>query len=454
MSELPRREESSPSPRSPSVSGEPPSTKRASWRRWLTWGVILAVLGGGAFWFMRPQPKDPSAGLELADVQRRTVEARVTATGTLSALVTVQVGSQVSGRIQEILVDYNSPVKKGQVIARIDPQLLQAALERAKANLLSARANVQRARVEAENARRQAERAKTLRAQQFIAQQDLDTAEATAQAAQAQVTSAEASLAQAQAALNEAEVNVRYTTIVSPTDGIVISRSVDVGQTVAASLQTPTLFTIAEDLAKMQVDTSVSESDVGRLKDGMPTTFTVDAWPGQNFEGVIRQIRNAAQTVQNVVTYDAVIDVKNPDMKLKPGMTANVNITTARAENALTVPNAALRYRPPAPPPSAAPGAKEGRPGRPSAAPSTPPPPGSKTVYVLRDGRPTPVPVKAGVTDGSYTEVEGELNEGDRVITGQSAGAPGAAGAQGGGQRPGGGGMGGGMGGGRGRGPF
>ncbi|ATB28555.1 efflux RND transporter periplasmic adaptor subunit [Melittangium boletus] len=442
MSELPRREETSPSPKSVPVSVEPPR-KKGALRRWGVWALIIVVLGAFTFWFMRPQPKDPAAGFELAGVQRRTVESRVTATGTLSALVTVQVGSQVSGRIQEILVDYNSPVKKGQVIAKIDPQLLQAALERAKANLLSARANVQRARVEAENARRQAERAKTLRAQQFIAQQDLDTAEATAQSAQAQVTSAEASLAQAQAALNEAEVNVRYTTIVSPTDGIVISRSVDVGQTVAASLQTPTLFTIAEDLAKMQVDTSVSESDVGRLKDGMPTTFTVDAWPGQTFDGVIRQIRNAPQTVQNVVTYDAVIDVKNPDMKLKPGMTANVNITTARSEDVLTVPNAALRFRPPTPP------QRESAPGTANAADveaPKPPPPGSKLVYVLRNGRPTPVTVKAGVTDGSYTEVEGELREGDRIITGMTSGAQGAQGAQGASPRQGGGGMGGGRG--------
>lgn len=195
---------------------------------------------------------------------------------------------------------------------------------------MSARANLQRARVEAENSRRQAERARTLRAQQYIAQAELDTAEATAQASQTQVTSAEAALAQAQAALNEAQVNLRYATIVSPTDGLVISRSVDVGQTVTASLQAPTLFTIAEDLRKMQVDTSVAESDVGRLEDGMRATFTVDAWPGVSFEGVIRQIRNAPQTVRNVITYDAVIDVANPELKLKPGMTANVTFVTAR----------------------------------------------------------------------------------------------------------------------------
>jgi len=317
--------------------------------RWPLWLGVIAVVVAVGVWLLRPKAKDPAASFETTAVQRRDVESRVTATGTVSALVTVQVGSQVSGRIQEILVEYNSPVKKGQVIARIDPQLLQAAVERARANLTAARANVQKARVEAENSRRQAERSRTLRDQQFISQSELDTAESAAQVSQAQVTSSEASMAQAQAALNEAEVNLRYATIVSPTDGIVISRSVDVGQTVAASLQAPTLFTIAEDLRKMQVNTSVAESDVGRLQDGMRATFTVDAWPGVNFDGVIRQIRNASQTVQNV-TYDAVIDVENPELKLKPGMTANVTRVTAHRENVVTVPNAALRFRPPEPP--------------------------------------------------------------------------------------------------------
>jgi HlyD family secretion protein len=292
--------------------------------------------------------------------------------------------------------------------------------------------------VEAENARRQAERSKTLRDQQFIAQAELDTAESAAQVAQAQVTSSEASLAQAQAALNEAEVNLRYATIVSPTDGIVISRSVDVGQTVAASLQAPTLFTIAEDLRKMQVNTSVAESDVGRLQDGMRATFTVDAWPGVAFEGVIRQIRNASQTVQNVVTYDAVIDVANPELKLKPGMTANVTFVTAHRENVVTVPNAALRFRPPEPPEGAArPGPGVGGSGAPGEARARQKPaPGTKTVFVLREGRPRPVHVKPGVTDGAYTEVEGELREGDQVITALAAGAQSSQGA-GSGQRTG-----------------
>ncbi|AKJ07312.1 HlyD family secretion protein [Archangium gephyra] len=448
--ELPRREEQSPPLQPRPVPVE--DTRRwhlpARWPLWL--GVVAVVVAAGV-WLLKPKAKDPAASFETAAVQRRDVESRVTATGTVSALVTVQVGSQVSGRIQEILVDYNSPVKKGQVIARIDPQLLQAAVERSRANLIAARANVQKARVEADNSRRQAERSKTLRDQQFISQSELDTAESAAQVSQAQVTSAEASLAQAQAALNEAEVNLRYATIVSPTDGIVISRSVDVGQTVAASLQAPTLFTIAEDLRKMQVDTSVAESDVGRLQDGMRATFTVDAWPGVNFEGVIRQIRNASQTVQNVVTYDAVIDVANPELKLKPGMTANVTFVTAHRDNVVTVPNAALRFRPPEPPEGAArPGRGAGTANAAGAPGGTgafeKPAPGTKTVFVLSDGRPRPVRVKPGVTDGTYTEVEGELREGDQVITAMAAGAQSTQGAsQGSGQRTGGmGGMGGG----------
>ncbi|HEX5746567.1 MAG TPA: efflux RND transporter periplasmic adaptor subunit [Archangium sp.] len=454
--ELPRREEQSPplQPRSLPVEDTRRWHLPARWPLWL--GVIAVVVAAGV-WLLEPKAKDPAASFETAAVQRRDVESRVTATGTVSALVTVQVGSQVSGRIQEILVDYNSPVKKGQVIARIDPQLLQAAVERSRANLIAARANVQKARVEADNSRRQAERSKTLRDQQFISQSELDTAESAAQVSQAQVTSAEAALAQAQAALNEAEVNLRYATIVSPTDGIVISRSVDVGQTVAASLQAPTLFTIAEDLRKMQVDTSVAESDVGRLQDGMRATFTVDAWPGVNFEGVIRQIRNASQTVQNVVTYDAVIDVANPELKLKPGMTANVTFVTAHRENVVTVPNAALRFRPPAPPEGAAPqGPGVGGAGAPNGPGAfEKPAPGTKTVFVLRDGKPRPVRVKPGVTDGTYTEVEGELREGAQVITAMAAGAQSTQGtSQGSGQRTGGmGGMGG-MGGGRSGGGF
>ena len=229
-------------------------------RRWLLWGLLIVGGGLAGGRLIRPQAKDPAARFETAMVQRRIIESHVTATGTVSALVTVQVGSQVSGRIQELFVDYNSPVKKGQVIARIDPQLIQASVKRAQANLTAAKANLQRAKVEARNARRQAERSRLLLRQQFISQAEFETAEVTAESARTQVAAAEGALSQGRAALDEAEVNLRYTTIVSPTDGFVISRSVDVGQTVAASLQAPTLFTIAEDLRKMQVEASISEA--------------------------------------------------------------------------------------------------------------------------------------------------------------------------------------------------
>jgi HlyD family secretion protein len=436
VTELPRRDEvpvlSKPVPAAPELHKHLP-------RHWGWWLVALvAVALGGAWWARRPSG-EAVAAFETTPVERRDIQSRVTATGTLSALVTVQVGSQVSGRLQEISVDYNSPVKKGQVIARIDPQLYQAALERARASVLAAKANLQKARVDAQNARRQAARSKELLDKQLIAQAEQDTADSTAESAQAQVAASEAALAQAQASLNEAEVNLKYTAIVSPTDGIVISRSVDVGQTVAASLQAPTLFTIAEDLRKMQVDTSVGEADVGRLQPGQHATFTVDAYPGEHFEGVIRQIRNAAQTVQNVVTYDAVIDVQNPDLRLKPGMTANVTIVTDQKEDVLAVPNAALRFRPTtvaaqtgARPSGAAASAAKAPAGRSE---------GGRTVFVLRDGNPAPVPVKLGLTDGSVTEVQaGELHEGDRIITAQAGGAQGAQGSQPGGAaaRPGG----------------
>lgn len=422
VTELPRRDEV-PTPSRP-VQAEP--VKR--WhppKRWGVWLLAVGVVALAGAWWARRSPTDTVAAFDTTPVERRDIESRVTATGTLSALVTVQVGSQVSGRIQEITVDYNSPVKKGQVIARIDPQLYQAAVERARANVLVARANVQKARVEADTARRNAERSKALRDKQFISQAESETAEASAASAQTQVASAEASLAQAQASLNEADVNLKYTTIVSPTDGIVISRSVDVGQTVAASLQAPTLFTIAEDLRKMQVDTSVGEADVGRLSPGQHTTFTVDAFPSERFEGVIRQIRNAAQTVQNVVTYDAVIDVQNPELKLKPGMTANVTIVTDQKTDVLAVPNAALRFRPAAAvaaPPGDKPAGTGGAGGSVAAGRSD----GTRMVFVLREGAAAPVRVKTGLTDGSVTEVrEGELREGDRIITAQAGGAQG-----------------------------
>ena len=386
-------------------------------RRIVIAAAVAAAVLLFAGWRVARKPAPPSYQTAAAD--RGPVVARVTASGTLSALVTVQVGSQVSGRIREVLVDFNSRVRRGQVIARIDPQLFEAAAEQARANLMAAEGNLLRAQAQAIDADRQAKRTRSLANQQLVAVADAETAESTADAARASVAAAEGSVAQARAALNQAKVNLGYTAIVSPTDGVVISRSGDVGQTVAASLQVATLFVIAEDLARMQVDTSVSEADVGKLRAGMPATFTVDAYPGERFEGKVRQVRNAATTVQNVVTYDAVIDVANPELKLRPGMTANVTFVWAEREDALRVPNAALRFKPAAellPPAPAAPGAGAGPRGDAHEAASR------RTVWILRDGKPSPLPVKVGITDGTVTEViEGALSPGDECIVDSSA---------------------------------
>jgi HlyD family secretion protein len=381
----------------------------------------------------------PKVQWETAAVDRGRIVARVTATGTLSALVTVQVGSQVSGRIQQLLVDYNSPVKKGELIAKIDPQLFQAALEQARANFAAAEGNLLKAKVLADQAEIDFRRQANLSERKLIAPADYDLARSNLAAAKAQVAVNQGNLQQSKAALNQAKVNLAYTSIVSPTDGVVISRSVDVGQTVAASLQAPTLFVIAEDLRKMQVDTSVAEADVGKLTAGMDATFVVDAFPGERFKGKVRQIRNAAQTVQNVVTYDAVIDVDNSELKLRPGMTANVNFVFANRDNVLRVPNGALRFRPT---PEAlalakgepkqgakgddsgvgaAPGAEQrpsgSRPGGKGGAGRGDETPDRKSVWVLSEGMPNQVRIKIGASDGSKTEVvEGPLAESDLVI--------------------------------------
>ena len=418
--------------------------------------ALVAIVIAAVAW--RATRTAPAPKYETARVDRGRIVAQVTATGTLSALVTVQVGSQVSGRIQRLLVDYNSPVKKGQLIAKIDPELFQAALDQARANHVATRGDLSRAKVQAADAARQLERTRSLAERKLVAQADLDTSQANADGAAAGVDAAAGKVEQAKAALHQAEVNLAYTNIISPIDGTVISRSVDVGQTVAASLQAPTLFVIAEDLAKMQVDTSVAEADIGKLRDGMEASFTVDAFPGRRFRGTVRQIRNAPQTVQNVVTYDAVVDVANKDLELRPGMTANVSFVFADRSDVLRVPNAGLRFRPspellaaqkrsgagnaPAAGGAANGAANEGG----GAAPRAGQPPGQgptrrdaagaeaggarepdrRTVWVLRAEQPAPVRIKTGVSDGSTTEVvEGDLREGEAVVTDAAGGAGG-----------------------------
>jgi HlyD family secretion protein len=365
--------------------------------------LLLAALAMAACTRIGDGGGAPEDRYETAVVDRGPVVARVTATGVLSPLKTVQIGSQVSGRISELLVDFNSPVTRGQVIARLDPQLFKAAVERARANLSAARADLARARALAADAARQAERAGLLADRGVVPAAEADTARSTAAAQKAQVTAALASVGQATAALREAELSLANATIYSPIDGVVISRNVDVGQTVAASLQAPVLFTIAEDLAKMQVDTAVAESDVGRLAAGQPVSFTVDAFPEEVFHGAVRQIRNASTTVQNVVTYDAVIDVANPELELRPGMTANVTFIVGEAADALRIPNGALRFRPSDAPPGRGAG-------------------GLRTVYRLEGAGLVAVQVKPGVSDGARTAIlEGGLREGDVIVTGGAA---------------------------------
>ncbi|HYQ81399.1 MAG TPA: efflux RND transporter periplasmic adaptor subunit [Anaeromyxobacteraceae bacterium] len=387
--------------------------------------LIVAVV----FWRWRASASKPRLQIETAKADRGRIVAKVTATGTLSAIVTVQVGSQVSGRVAALYADFNSPVKKGQLIAKIDPQLFQAAVEQARANYVAAQGNLAKSKAQAADADRQYVRNKALAERKLIAQADLDTAQSNAEAARAQVDASAGAVEQARAALHQASVNLAYTDITSPTNGVVISRNVDVGQTVAASLQAPTLFVIAEDLAKMQVDTSVAEADVGRLTAGMSASFTVDAYPSETFQGAVRQIRNAPQTVQNVVTYDAVIDVKNPDLKLKPGMTANVTFVYAEKDDVLRVPNAALRFRPP--PDLAAFAGNSGRPGgrgNPDGgapAPKAVQTPDQRTVWVMRQDKPVPTRIKTGISDGAFTEVvEGGLEAGDAIVT-DASGPPG-----------------------------
>src|SRR5688572_26737874 len=311
----------------------------------LLWLVALLIVI--AFVLYRCTGGDDGAPeYQTTVAEKGDVVARVSTSGSLQAVVTVDVGSQVSGRIQELFADFNTPVKKGQLIAKIDPALFQAAAVQAEANVSAATANVTRLTVSAEDAERQARRASEVFALRLISETERDTAVANARIARASVEQGKGQLAQARASLEQARTNLRYTDILSPTDGVVISRAVNVGQTVAASLSAPVIFTIAQDLKKMEVHTNVAESDIGRLKPGMRVSFTVDAYPGEPFRGAIRDIRNAAQVVQNVVTYDAVIDVANPELKLKPGMTATVSIVTDRRRDVLTVPNTALRFRP------------------------------------------------------------------------------------------------------------
>ena len=413
-------------------------------KRWLL-PLLLLALAAAAVWTWQPwQDKTPAPQYRLGKAEAGKLSAAVSASGTLGALVTVQVGSQVSGQIQELMADFNSPVKKGQVIARLDPATFETRVAQAQADLRAAesaaqvardnlavrQAELAKARIALDDAGRNLDRKKSLVAQQFLSPAELDSAQAAFDTAReqlrlseagvrvnvAQVANAEALVAQRQAVLRQAQVELAHTVIRSPVDGLVISRNVDVGQTVAASLQAPVLFTIAQDLKQMEVNIAVDEADVGRVKPGQKVRFSVDAYPGERFTGQVSQIRKAPQTVNNVVTYSVMATAANPDGKLLPGMTANARILTDERENVLMVPNEALRFRPLNPdgsPVKLEVRAREEGPGNPG------------RVWVLdKEGKPAPISLRLGVSDGKATEVlRGEVRDGMEIILGYEEGS-------------------------------
>ena len=372
-------------------------------------GVVVAIaLAGAAYLYLKKE--NGATTYRTAKVERGDIVDTITATGNINAVTTVSVGSQISGTIQKLFVDYNSRVRKGDVIAQIDPQLLEASVTQALGNFESAKASLEKAKVAVTDAERTYRRNRELLPDGFVAQSDVDAAQTAYEQAVAAQKGAEATVTQSRGALEIAEANLAYATIRSPVDGIVISRNVDVGQTVAASFQTPTLFSIAQDLTKMQIDTNVDESDIGRAVKGQNVVFTVDAWPGKAFAGVVSQVRNAPIITQNVVTYDVVILVDNRELLLKPGMTANVTIEVKKYANVLKIPNAAIRYRP-------ADRAKDGG----GATGKRKDSPGQRVYTLGKNGKPVAVTVKTGVSNGSFTELlEGNLKEGDVVITGEA----------------------------------
>lgn len=446
-----------PSSDRPAVAPAPARKKRRAVVWIATAAVVIAI---ALFPWNRRVASNPWT---FATVDRGNIESTVMTSGNLNAVITVQVGSQVSGNIIALHADFNTKVKKGQLVAEIDPAPFQAALDQATASVAAANAAVgtaQAARSKAESDRAAvsaqvaSQRANLVKAQsaadfakvandrrQMMVRngstsvEDADTSKAAYEqalasvaAAMAAVTAAEASekaaqdqvdvairqleqakavVRQGEAVLAQARLNLSHTKILAPVDGTVESRNMDVGQTVAASFQAPTIFLIAQDLTKMQVDTNVDESDIGKVHAGQTATFTVDAWPGRTFHGIVRQIRQAPINVQNVITYNVVIEVANEDLALFPGMTANVTISVARSVGALRLPKAALRYRPP--------GGTTGGRNAPRA---------GETVYRPgEDGQPLPLRVTTGISDANYVEILSGLREGDRVITGNASGS-------------------------------
>jgi HlyD family secretion protein len=387
-----------------------PARGRRFRRRLVLLVLIIAAAAAGLLQWRRAStsatavPHYVTASATIGDVIRT-----VTASGSVNPVTTIQVGTYVSGVIQDISCDYNTIVRKGQLCAKIDPRPYASVVEEDRANLANAKAQLAKDQTNLGYAKLTYERTVGLREQGIVSQDAFDSAKSAYDQAMSQIELDKSTIDQREAALHAAEINLAYTDIVSPVDGTVISRNVTMGQTVAASFQTPTLFLIATDLTLMQVDANVSESDIGGIKVGNAATFTVEAFPKRVFEGRVTEVRQAPQTVQNVVTYDVVISVPNRDLVLKPGMTATVRIVVDHRERVLRVPGTALRYTPG---------------GVANAARGTA---GSAQVWVLRDGRAHAIPVKVGLDDETNVEiVAGEVKAGDEVVTGeQPAAAPG-----------------------------
>jgi HlyD family secretion protein len=396
--------------------------------------AVVAAVGVGSVAYSRARSTSKEAAPITAAVTRGDVVEKVNATGTLQPVTTVQVGTQVSGTIKALYADFNSEVRKGQVIAELEPSLFQTQVEQARATMTRLQADADRAKVEVQDTESKSRRAQELFDQKLISRNDVETAQSSAMQAEASLKSAQAQITQARAALNQVQVNLNNTIIKAPIDGVVISRSVDVGQTVAASMQAPTLFVLAKDLTRMQVSASIDESDIGRIAAGQKVSFRVDAYPADTFTGTVSQVRLNPTTEQNVVSYTTMIDVPNPEMKLKPGMTANVTIQIAGSENVLRVPNSALRFRPggsgigdpgsggsgiqgSAPTDRAA--ATSGLGGAPRAVSNADRSGGR--VWAIRNGALEPVRIRTGVSDGAMTAVvEGDLKEGDQLVTGMA----------------------------------
>ncbi len=378
--------------------------------------TVVAALAGGGYWFVQQRTaQNPETRYKFATVEKGDVTQTVSANGTLTPLVLVNVGTQVSGTVRKLYVDFNSKVSAGQKLVELDQSLLQTVARQSQANVVNVQTSYDLAK--ANEARMRA-----LLDKEYISRQDYDQSLQNLKSAQAQ-------LVQAKAAADKDQVNLGYSVITSPVSGVVVARLVDIGQTVAASFQTPTLIQIAQDLTKMAIDTSFAEADIGNIKEGMPVRFTVDAFPNRSFQGVLQQIRLNPTNTQNVVTYNVRINVDNPELILLPGMTAYVSIGVQKRPGALLVPNAALRFKP-----ADAASKKEGDAGKAAGGGQGNGGPAggqggkakkrdsqSGTVYVLADGEIKPLSVQIGITDNRNTEiVSGELKEGDRIVTGEN----------------------------------